>query len=338
MARRGWARSIFLTILAAAGTAAAQFGLGYGLGIIGWSAGDATPAGSAEAAAAWTTGLAWATWVSATSVVIGAVIGDRVRGPGRGGRLARSAGRVVLALAATLGSLIALPLVAVPASEVHIVDNFAPHLLAGIYVAAGAVLGLVVALVATASRAVAANVIASAGWLWALAVVATVDGRLSGRGHGYTQLAVWKFTSSGPLWQSYYIPGALLMLGTALLVGGLTAFPAAGRADGRLGVAISGAVGPLLVLGAYLLARPNPADAPVEQLSAYHSAPLMVAAGLIGSLLVAAVGGGFSRSPKENSPPPATARPNDPTQALSARVNPASERSGRYGSPSHGAS
>jgi hypothetical protein len=274
--------------LGAAATAAAQLGLGYGLGIITW----VVPAGTAPeiASGAWTSSLAWATWVAATSVVAGAVFGDRMGGKVQSGRFVRVAWRVVIALSAAIGGLVAVPLVGVPARNAQVVNNFAPHLLAGIFATVGIVLGLLVALVAMTSRAVAANVFASTLWLWILAAVAIVDGVASGRNLAYTPLAVWKFTDTGPVWHSYYIPGALLMLGSALLIGGLAAFPAAGRGAGRLGVAISGAVGPLLVAIAYVMAAPSPSEAPPEQMSAFYSAPYMVIAGLAGSVLVAAVG------------------------------------------------
>ena len=198
--------------------------------------------------------------------------------------------RIGIVLGATIGALAIIPLVGVPASRAQIVDNYAPHLLAGIYAAIGVLAGLVVALVAVAARAVAANVIVSAVWLWILAIIALVNGPADGA-PGFGQLAVWKFTESGPMWRSYYIPGVLLMLGGALLIGGLAAFPAAGRNERRLGVAISGAAGPVLVTVAYILASPRAPVAPEEQVSAYAAAPFMIAAGLAGSLLVAAVGG-----------------------------------------------
>jgi len=306
MARRGWVRSIVLAVLAAAGTAAAQLGLGYGLGIVAWVAPDGTSA--AVAAGAWSASLTWSTWVAATAVVVGAVVGDRAAGNVQSGRFVRIAWRVVMAMAATLGALVTVPLVAVPARAAQIVDNYAPHLLAGIYATAGVVLGLIVALFALTARAIAANVFASAGWLWTLALIAVVDSVAAGRGLGYAQLAVWRFTDGGPTWRTFYIPGALLMLGAALLIGGLSAFPAAGRGDGRVGIAISGAAGPLLVAIAYVLAAPSQGQAPFEQMSAFHTAPYMVLAGLAGSVLVAVVGGVPAR-PSPHSPTPVSRAP-----------------------------
>lgn len=289
MARRGWMRSIVIAVLAAAVAAAAQLGLGYGLGIISW----VSPSGAGTVVTeqgAWAAGLAWVTWVATTSVVIGAVSADRYAGRVESGPWVRTTWRLVITLAATIGGLVTVPLVAVPASAAQLGDNFAPHLLASVHTVTGAVLGLVIALGALASRAIAANVFATAGWLWALAIVAVVDGFLASRGLGTAQLGVWRFTDGGPMWRDYYVPGALLMLGAALLIGGLAAFPAANRGDGRVGVALSGAVGPLIVAVAYVLTAPTSDNAPVEQISAYLTAPYTVVAGLAGSILVAAVG------------------------------------------------
>jgi len=292
MARRGWTRSIVAAVLASSGSAAAQLGLGYGLGVIVWA-----PPGADAAPGAWWSALAWTTWVAATSVVIGAVVGDRYgTRPGRG-MFVRAGRRVVMALAATIGGLLTVPLVALPARAAEISDNYAPQILAGVFAAAGVVLGLLVALLALNVRAVAANVLLTAAWLWILAVVVVVDGLMTGPGIPFGQLGVWKFTEGGPVWRSIYIPGALLMLGAALLIGGLAAFPAAGRADHRLGVAASGAFGPLLVAVAYVLAAPRAGEAPAEMSSAFTIAPYTVIAGLAGSLLVAVVGGVPAREP-----------------------------------------
>ena len=226
MARRGWTRSIIAAVLASAGSAAAQLGLGYGLGILVWAPNDANAAGTRGA---WWAALAWTTWVAATSVVVGAVVGDRYGGRSGSGLFVRVGRRVVMALAATIGGLVTVPLVAIPARGAQIVDNYAPEILAGVFAATGVVLGLVVALLALVARAIAANVFLSAIWLWALATVVVVDGLTSGRGIEYAQLGVWKFTEGGPSWRSIYIPGALLMLGAALLIGGL-----AGERMGRV--------------------------------------------------------------------------------------------------------
>src|SRR5512139_390627 len=165
MARRRWTRSFLGATVAAAGTAAAQLGIGYGVGVI-------TFATTESADGVLSAGLTWAVWITATSVVLGAVVGNRLSGDPGGGAFSRLAWRLVIALAAAVGGLVAIPLVAVPASRVRVADNFAPHLLAGVYAATGVVAGLILAVLALSARAIAANVFASAIWLWTLAIVA----------------------------------------------------------------------------------------------------------------------------------------------------------------------
>jgi hypothetical protein len=307
-----------LAFLAAAGTAAAQLGLAYGLGILVW-----VPDRAELADAAWAAGLAWTVWVAAVAVVVGAHVGDRSAGNVYSGAVVRVAGRLTLVVSAALGACLTIPLVAVPTQQVQIVDNFAPNLLAGIYAAAGVVVGLVVALVALASGAVATNVVATAAFGWAVAVLA----RATGDGPDEViQLGIWRFTEQGPIWHSFYIPGALLMLGGALLIGGLAAFPAAGRGAGRFGVTMSGLAGPAVLAASYAFAAPRPGHATFEQLSAFYTTPYMVVAGLVGSGLVAAVGSGPSRKPARKAriapPSPAAGVPHTDAQVGAETVAP----------------
>ncbi|MEU5780080.1 hypothetical protein [Micromonospora lupini] len=73
MARRGWGVSIVTAIGVAAGAGAAQLGFGYGLGVITW-----TPTDAGANDTAWADGLAWATWLAASSTVLGAVCAQRL--------------------------------------------------------------------------------------------------------------------------------------------------------------------------------------------------------------------------------------------------------------------
>ncbi|MEV1070903.1 hypothetical protein [Micromonospora parva] len=73
MARQGWGVSIATAIGVAAGAGAAQLGFGYGLGVITW-----TPTDAAATDTAWADGLAWATWLAASSTVLGAVCAQRL--------------------------------------------------------------------------------------------------------------------------------------------------------------------------------------------------------------------------------------------------------------------
>jgi hypothetical protein len=179
----------------------------------------------------------------------------------------------------------------VPAREAARADTFTPQTIAAGYAAIGVIVGLLVALWAVASRAVAANVIATASWLWLLAVIAVIDGVATGRGLASAQLGVWQITSDADrFWfRNIYLPGAALTLGSALVIGALAAWPAAKRLDGRVGTAVSGGVGPLLVAAAYFLAAPTLVGIRAEQLSAHLLAPYAVIAGLAGSVLVTAI-------------------------------------------------
>jgi hypothetical protein len=288
MAESGWGRSVTVAILGSAAAAAAQAGLGYGLGVLSWLPGGA----GVTTNGAWTSNLTWTTLIAATSVVIGAVAGDRAAGPTVYiGRTLRGVRRVVCSLAAVIGGAAAIPLMVVPAQAARVDGNFAPHILVGIYAVIGLVAGLVVALMATAARAIAANVFATLGWVWTLTVIVLVDRSVTNQPVSYSPLGVWKFTENGPTFGPFYVPGAMLMLGSALLIGGLAAFPSAGRGAARLGIAVSGAIGPLLITLAYRLATPDAASTPFEQLSAFQLSPYLAVAGLAGSILVAAVGG-----------------------------------------------
>lgn len=279
-----------MAIFLGAGFGAAQMGLGYGLGTIVWVMPGAA-IGVATNEAAWVASLAWSTWVAASSVVAGAVCADRFGGTSEGGAWSRIGWRAVTALAAALGAIITVPLVALPARAAQLSTNFAPHLLAGIYAVTGVVIGLVAAIGAFASRALASNVLASMAWLWLLAMVTAGEAVSGGRTVTFAQLGVWRFADSGPTWRGFSIPSSLVMLAAAFVIGALVAWRATRRGDNRVGVAISGAFGPLLVAGAYFLVTPAFGPAPAEQVSAYLTAPYAVIAGLAGSVVAAAVVG-----------------------------------------------
>ncbi|MBF9128263.1 hypothetical protein I0C86_04525 [Plantactinospora sp. S1510] len=301
MAVRGWGGSVATAIGVAAGAGAAQLGLGYGLGIIAWM-----PSAGGTSEAAWLAGLTWAAWIAATSTIAGAICAHRLGGAGRPRRSTVAVGpateappsmaggmwRVVLAVSSAVGALVTVVLVAVPARAVVRPDTGSPQTVAAGYAVLGVLIGLLVAIWATSSPAVATNVLGTVGWLWALAVIAVIDGVLSGRGLASAQLGVWQLTSdSGPFWfrDYFYWPGAALSLGSALLIGAFAARAAARRPAARVGAAVSGISGPLLVAIAYFLAAPRLVGIRPEQVSAHLMAPYAVVAGLAGSALVAAL-------------------------------------------------
>ncbi|MCZ7426509.1 hypothetical protein O7607_12265 [Micromonospora sp. WMMA1949] len=285
MVRRGWGGSTAAALGVAAGAGAAQLGFGYGLGIIDWS-----PAGAVRDEAAWVASLAWATWIAATSVIVGAVCAQRLRGHDDEPQGALP--RLGLALAAGAGALVTVLLVAVPARAARVPDVSAPQAVAAAYAGAGLLLGVLLAVWALHTRAAATNLIATTGWLWLLAVVSVVDGVVAGRGLTTAQLGIWQISADrGAFWirDYFYWPGALLSVLSALVIGLVAARRAARAPEIRVGAAASGAAGPLLVALAYLLAVPRLAGIAAEQLSAHLIAPYAVIAGVGGSMVVAAL-------------------------------------------------
>lgn len=306
MSARGWTGSVAAAIGLAAATGAAQLGVGYGLGAIGWL-GDA---------GGWAAALAWTIWVSALSVVVAALLARRralavatahapdstVEGV-EGGSWGRGLWRAAVACAAALGGLAVVPLTALPAREVSTASTFAPAWTVGWYAAVGVLIGLILAVLALSSRAIAANIIATGSWWWLIAVVTVLDAVAAGRGLVPTQLGVWRFTAltgSAPdgevdalglpgdgWWHSIYVPGAVLIILSALVIGVLAAMPAARRGEARVGVALSGLIGPALFALASVLGAPRLGGAPVEQLSTLLVAPYAVLAGLAGSVIAA---------------------------------------------------
>ncbi len=78
-----------------------------------------------------------------------------------------------------------------------------------------------------------------------------------------------------------------MMFGAALLIGAGVAWIATRRGDNAVGIALSGAIGPLMVAAAYLLTAPRLVGVRANaQISAYLTAPYAVIAGLAGSVLV----------------------------------------------------
>lgn len=289
MARLGWGGSVATAVGVAAGVGAAQLGFAYGLGVIDWA-----PAEPAAAGAAWYASLAWATWIAAVSTIAGAVCAQRLEERGHDGDAAPGGTlrRMTLAVAGAVGALITVLLVAVPARAATVPDTFSPQSLAAGYAAVGVLVGLLTAIWALHTRAVATNVIATVGWIWLLAVVSVADGVLAGRGLTTAQLGIWQInTDSTRFWLRDYVywPGVLLAAGSALLIGALAARRIARVAERRLGAAVSGAAGPLLVAVAYFVAVPRLAEVTPAQVSAHFVAPYAVLVGAAGSVLVAAL-------------------------------------------------
>jgi hypothetical protein len=299
MAVRGWGGSVAAAIGVAAGAGAAQLGLGYGLGIIVW-----LPAADRAGEAAWAASLAWAAWIAATSTVAGAIGAQRL-GAAQSAADAKDDSvdtdvpdtttalwRLSLAVASAVGALVTVALIAVPARAAERADTFSPQTIAAGYAVLGVLVGLVIAVWSTSSAPVATNVIATVSWLWLLAVIAVIAGVASGDGLGTAQLGVWQITGDPErFWFRDYIywPGAALALGSAYVIGAFSARVAARDPSRRVGAAVSGVAGPLVVAVAYFLAAPRLVGIRPEQLSAHLLAPYAVLAGLAGSVTVTAL-------------------------------------------------
>lgn len=338
MAKQGWIGSVALAVGAAAGTAAAQFGLGYGLGIIAWSPAAPDP-GTPDNI--WLASLAWTLWISATSTVVGAICADRrsageigaapprpTGSDGNGpvappGVFATAIWRALLAVSAAVGALISVALVLVPARAAIRADTATPQLIAAGYAIVGITVGIVIAVCALAARAATVNVIATAGWLWLLAIAAVINGVAVGRGLGTAPLEVWPFGEGTYFRATWSIEGATLMLGAALIIGAASAWPASRRGDNRVGVALSGVIGPLLVAVAYFLTVPRLVGVHGDpQFSAYLVAPYAVIAGLAGSVLLVAATTSRDAAGSHRSLLPAV-RPRDTTPTPVAVAAPA---------------
>jgi hypothetical protein len=282
MAEKGWTTQAATAAGIAAGAGAAQLGLGYGLGVIAW------PVSEAEADSVWLGSLGWATWITASATVLGAVIAGRLRAE-RSDRW-RGLWRFALAVASALGALVIVALVALPARDAVRAGALSPQAVAAGYATAGLVAGLVVTFWAVSSGPVAANLIGTALWLWALAIAGVVAELVTGRDFA-TYLTSWQFAESvSPVqYGGIYWPSALLTLVAAFGIGLVAAVPAAWRGELGLGTAISGAVGPLLVAFSFLTLAPLLTEAmgPIE--SAYLIAPYAVLAGLGGSALTVGI-------------------------------------------------
>jgi hypothetical protein len=293
----GWSGTVATAVGVGAAAGAAQLGFGYGLNIISW-----LPASDGLSGQTWVASLAWATWIAATSATVGAIVADRLStapartavtatapAPGPADRVTTGLWRLTLAVAAALGALVTVALIAVPARTAVRADNFLPQATAAGYAILGIVVGLVLAVAALTSRAAAANALATVAWLWLLALVAVVDAVASGRSLAPLPLAVWEFTTSGWRYKDFHLPTAGFTLAAAFVIGALAALPAARRGDNRVGVVMSGVIGPLTVAAAYLLAQPSLVGTPPVQISPHLVAPYAVLAGLAGSLLASLV-------------------------------------------------
>jgi hypothetical protein len=283
MAEKGWTARVAAAAGLAAGTGAAQLGLAYGLGVVIW------PVTETADDTAWLSSLGWATWITANATVFGAVIASRLRSDPSVSTRPSGPWRFALAATAAVGAVVTVALIAIPARAAVRSDTFSPQTIVAGYAVVGILFGLAIAYWAVVSRPVAANLIATAAWLWALAIAAVVVELIWHRSSP-TYLTGWQFAGPGTRYGAIHWPGSLLTLLAALVIGIVAAWPAVRRGDIGLGAATSGAVGPLLVAATFLVLAPRLSGLSGSLESAYLIAPYAVLAGLAGSALTVAIG------------------------------------------------
>ncbi|ADD39952.1 hypothetical protein [Stackebrandtia nassauensis] len=272
--------------------ALAQLGLATGLAILIWRSGSA---------AEWAAQLSWGAFLAAVATIAGGLVA---------GRLITDTGpRITAVLASGIGAFTLAPLIAVPAMRFEDAPiATAPFAAVGI----GVLAGLLLSGLALAWRAIKISVLATIALTWVLAILAAfvpVDDASR-----IVKVAVWGewkgLSASAPI-----VPA--LLVGT-LLIGMITAWVMTSPdavGDHRI-TAISGAVGPLLLVAAYAAAGQD--DVRVDP--QWHGMGVgtgAVVAGLLGGLLVTAL----RRAP---SPAPAVDTALTPTATATASVEPGS--------------
>ncbi|MGH8876544.1 MAG: hypothetical protein ACRD0P_04250, partial [Stackebrandtia sp.] len=267
--------------------ALAQLGLMSGLAILIWREGSATE---------WAAHLSWGAWLAAVATVAGGLVAGRLT--------SETGARVTSVLAAGIGGFIIAPLIAVPAMRFDDTDiATAPFAAVGI----GVLAGMVLTGVSLAWRAISINVLATIGLTWVLALLAafvpTTDDS------GIVKLAVWSE------WTGLSVPVVPALLAGSLLIGMVTAWIMTSEnsvGDHRI-TAISGAVGPLLLVAGYAAAGQG--DVRVDpQWPGIWIGVGAVVAGLLGTLLVTAL----RRGPAPAPSPATTAAPVTATAAVEA--------------------
>ena len=286
----------------AAIAALAQLALAWGFGLLSWvdAAGSADPVPDYR----WNANLAWVAWFAAASCVLGGLASGVFSS--RSGTAGTPAVRTGAVAASAVGAFSVGPLVAVSADQSAVFESFRtdPLVASGV----GAAVGLALTLIGLASRSVAVNVGASAALIWVLAILA-VFVEVGEPTTPVPQLAVWGSwagpeTALGQRGLSIAVP---FVAGSALI--GVVVAALARRwpisNSGYRIAAASGIAGPLIVTVAHLVAGPGRVDSP-ESMAVLLVGPYAAIAGLLGSLIVAAVprsGGQVDDAATEAGPP-----------------------------------
>jgi hypothetical protein len=270
---------------AAALTGAAQLGLVYGLSAIRF---DRSFAGIEND---WNIELTWIAWFTMLAVVGGTafalshgrLLARRVGVPSRHTDVAEITVRLIAAVAAGLGALVAMmSLTVYPAANAKV--SMDPRITMALTVGISAVVGIVIAALTVAIRPLSSSMVWFTVVAWILAVISIANTTpLMGRLYlDPVRLGVLDIGALQPTPRaSFTMPVLALVLGaTVALIGRMRRHP-------RLLIALSGATGPLLIAAAYLIGGPGVSHDQTNQIDAYLGAMIAVVAGLVPTIIVA---------------------------------------------------
>ncbi|MEU6206124.1 hypothetical protein ABZ814_21380 [Micromonospora musae] len=276
MVFRTW-RNLLLTALGLGVLAGAgQLGIAFGLGIV-----QLTGASADTTVNQWPAQLVWVGWFAAHAAVAGTVVTARLAR--RYGEPASTGRLVAIAAAAALGATVVAPLCVRPvqAAERFSVD---PIWAVGICAILGALVGAGAAIAALVKPPLGWNMAAAGGVVWLLALVPVVPALATAGALPAVRLGVLEPVGVGA--EAAQRQAILILPLVALLLGAVTSGVARRRGHPPLVNGATGAAGPVLVAFAYLTAGPGVA-ADRYQIAPYYSALLAVAAGVLGSAVVA---------------------------------------------------
>jgi hypothetical protein len=318
MALRTWSRVLLTALGMAAAAGAGQLGFAYGLGIVRFARGFL-----AGAEHHWPGQLAWVAWFAMVATVVGAVAAERVAARHEL-RLALP-GRAGVAAVAALGAAIIAPLTMQPARVAQIAPAINPVLTVGLTAVLGAIAGTFAATAVLSARAAAWNVAALTGAVWFLALMSVAPSLGPQDALPTVRLGVLDLPSLAP-----GTTRALALIGIpglALVAGAATAGIARWQGGHHpIVMAVCGAAGPGMLGLAYLLGGPGEAS---EQTAPYWAAIIAIAAGLLGSVLLAVVPApGAAPAPALDPDRPGALSPVG-SGALPLRPSPRASRSSR---------
>ena len=274
-ALRRWTRLLARCSLAAAVLAAAQLGVGHGLGIIDWGL------GLQGVGNAWARLLTWVAFVFAIAVVGGVAVGRHtIRSVNAG-----VASWITAAIASALGAAAVFPLVWLPVRAARPTVTSQPELAIGITVGAGIVVGAVLAVTALAAAPIARSVAAGVAWGWLFALGSAVMTASTRREQASPRLGMIDIPDLLTPADWWFGSNLMIVIAAALAAG--IAWIARRAGASRPTTALSGLAGPSLIASSYVIAGPGFGDQ-TDQIEPYFASLIAAGVGLLASIAVAA--------------------------------------------------